>query len=82
MQDAYMSNTTQLTMEHTMTQINEHRDKNPTPAPGADDSDREQLEVRSRWFSVRLDAINGYTLAAMAMILTAMIIIVALLVPQ
>ena len=44
-------------------------------------NDREQLEVRSKWFSVRLDAINGYTLAAMAMILTAMIIIVALLVP-
>ena len=64
-----------------MTQINEHLDKNPAPAPGADDSDREQLEVRSRWFSVRLDAINGYTLAAMAMILTTMIIIVALLVP-
>ena len=51
-------------------------DKNPEV------NDKEQLEVRSKWFSVRLDAINGYTLAAMAMILTAMIIIVALLVPQ
>jgi hypothetical protein len=44
-------------------------------------NDREQLEVKSKWFSVKLDAINGYTLAAMAMILTAMIIIVALLAP-
>ena len=44
-------------------------------------NDKEQLEVRSKWFSVRLDSINGYTLAAMAMIFTTMIIIVALLVP-
>jgi hypothetical protein len=46
-----------------------------------DINDKEQLEVKSKWFSVKLDAINGYTLAAMAMILTAMIIIVALLAP-
>ena len=46
-----------------------------------DDDVRERLEVKSKWFSVSLDAINGYTLAAMAMILTAMIIIVALLAP-
>ena len=44
-------------------------------------NDKEQLEVKSKWFSVRLDAINGYTLAAMAMIFTTMIIIVAILAP-
>ena len=59
-----------------MSNDNKQLDKN------SEVNDREQLEVKSRWFSVRLDAINGYTLAAMAMILTAMIIIVALLVPQ
>jgi len=63
-----------------MNQINEHLDKNPAPAPAADD-DKERLEVKSKWFSVKLEEINGYTLAAMAMILTALVIIVALLAP-
>ena len=61
-----------------MSQINEHLDKNPAPAPAADDV-MERLEVKSRWFSVKLEEINGYTLAAMAMILTALVIIVALI---
>ncbi len=65
-----------------MSQINEHLDKNPAPAPAADEQDtRERLEVKSKWFSVKLEEINGYTLAAMAMILTAIVIIVALLAP-
>ena len=61
-----------------MSQINEHLDKNPAPAPAAND-DVERLEVKSRWFSVKLEEINGYTLAAMAMILTTLVIIVALI---
>jgi hypothetical protein len=64
-----------------MNQINEHLDKNPAPAPASDNSEVEQLEVKSGWFSVKLQEINGYTLAAMAMILTALIIIVAILAP-
>jgi hypothetical protein len=64
-----------------MNQINEHLDKNPAPAPASDNSDTERLELKSRWFSVKLEEINGYTLAAMAMILTALVIIVALLAP-
>jgi hypothetical protein len=64
-----------------MSQLNEFLDKNPAPAPGADSDDRERLEVSSRWFSVKLDEINGYTLVAMAMILTALVLIVALIVP-
>lgn len=58
-----------------MSQINEHLDKNPAPAPGADD-DKERLEVKSKWFSVKLEEINGYTLAAMAMILASIVAIV------
>lgn len=65
-------------MERTMSQINEHLDKNPAPAPAADDT-MERLEVKSRWFSVKLEEINGYTLTAMAMILTTLVIIVALI---
>jgi hypothetical protein len=64
-----------------MNQINEYLDKNPAPAPASDNSEVEQLEVKSGWFSVKLQEINGYTLAAMAMILTALIIIVAILAP-
>jgi len=64
-----------------MNQINEHLDKNPAPAPACDNTDTERLELKSRWFSVKLQEINGYTLAAMAMILTALVIIVALLAP-
>jgi hypothetical protein len=64
-----------------MNQINEHLEKHPAPAPASDNSEVEQLEVKSGWFSVKLQEINGYTLAAMAMILTALIIIVAILAP-
>jgi hypothetical protein len=76
----YILNTIAHITELTMNQINEHLDKNPAPAPAADD-DKERLEVKSKWFSVKLEEINGYTLAAMAMILTALVIIVALLAP-
>ena len=64
-----------------MSDLNEHLDKNPAPAPASDNTDKERLELKSKWFSVKLEEINGYTLAAMAMILTALVIIVALLVP-
>lgn len=59
--------------------MSQNLDKQPDET--AVDDVRERLEVKSKWFSVSLDEINGYTLAAMAMILTTMIIIVALLVP-
>lgn len=59
-----------------MSQINEHLDKNPAPAPCEDNTDTERLEVKSRWFSVKLEEINGYTLAAMAMILASIVAIV------
>ena len=75
-QDVYILGTTVHITERIMSQINEHLDKNPAPAPAADEVER--LEVKSRWFSVKLEEINGYTLAAMAMILTALVIIVAL----
>jgi hypothetical protein len=55
--------------------LNEHLAKNPTPAPCEDNTDTERLEVKSKWFSVRLEEINGYTLAAMAMILAALVAI-------
>jgi hypothetical protein len=79
--DAYGSNTIAQTTEHTMSDLNKHLDENPTPAPCEDNTDKERLELKSKWFSVKLEEINGYTLAAMAMILTALVIIVALLVP-
>lgn len=59
--------------------MSQNLDKQPDET--AVDDVRERLEVKSKWFSVSLDEINGYTLVAMAMILTTMIIIVALLVP-
>ena len=59
-----------------MNQINEHLDKNPAPAPASDNSDTERLEVTSTWFSVKLEEINLYTLAAMAMILMSIVAIV------
>ncbi len=59
-----------------MTNINEHLDKNPAPAPASDNSDTERLEVTSSWFSVKLEEINGYTLTAMAMILVAVVAVV------
>lgn len=58
-----------------MSQINEHLDKNPAPAPAADDT-VERVEVKSKWFSIKLEEINAYTLTAIAMILTAMVAIV------
>lgn len=58
-----------------MQNLNEHLDKNPAPAPGADDT-VERVEVKSRWFSIKLEEINGYTLAAIAMILTTLVAIV------
>jgi hypothetical protein len=60
-----------------MKKLNDVLDETPTE----NISDTEQLEVKSKWFSVKLDDINGYTLVAMAMILTAMVLIVALLAP-
>jgi hypothetical protein len=64
-------------MEHIhVTNINEHLDKNPAPAPASDNSDTERLEVTSSWFSVKLEEINGYTLTAIAMILVAMVAVV------
>ncbi len=64
-------------MEHIhVTNINEHLDKNPAPAPASDNSDTERLEVTSSWFTVKLEEINGYTLTAMAMILVAVVAIV------
>ena len=59
-----------------MNQINEHLDKNPTPAPASDNTELERLEVKSRWFSVKLEQINAYTLTAMAMILATLVAIV------
>lgn len=41
-----------------------------------DDNVRERVEVRSRWFSIKLEEINGYTLAAVAMILASIVAIV------
>lgn len=58
-----------------MSRINEHLDKNPAPAPAAND-DVERLEVKSKWFSVKLEEINAYTLIAMAMILASIVAIV------
>jgi len=75
--DAYGSKSTVQTMEHIhVTNINEHLDKNPAPAPASDNSDTERLEVTSSWFSVKLEEINGYTLTAIAMILVAMVAVV------
>ena len=71
----------QQSTEPVMTKINQHLDKNPAPAPASDNTDTERLEVSSRWFSVRLQEINGYTLVAIAMILAAMVLIVAILAP-
>lgn len=59
-----------------MSDLNKHLDKNPTPAPASDNTDLERLEVKSRWFSVKLEEINGYTLTAMAMILVTIVAIV------
>jgi hypothetical protein len=59
-----------------MSDLNKHLDKNPTPAPCEDNTDTERLEVKSRWFSVKLEEINGYTLTAMAMILASIVAIV------
>ena len=71
----------QQSTEPVMTKINQHLDTNPTPAPASDNTDTERLEVSSRWFSVRLQEINAYTLVAIAMILAAMVLIVAILAP-
>ena len=59
-----------------MNNLNEHLDQHPAPAPG----DVEQLEVKSKWFSVRLEDINIYTLIALAMIVTSLVLIVAMIV--
>lgn len=59
-----------------MNQLNEHLYTNPAPAPASDNSDREQLEVTMTWVSTKLEKINGYTLAAVAMILSTLITIV------
>jgi hypothetical protein len=64
-----------------MSNLNKHLDETPEPAPCEDNTDRERLELESKWFSVKLEEINGYTLAAMAMILTALVIIVAMFAP-
>jgi hypothetical protein len=59
-----------------MSQINEHLDRNPAPAPASDNTDTERLEVTSTWFSVKLEEINVYTLTAIAMILASIVAIV------
>ena len=38
--------------------------------------DKETIEVTSSWFSIKMEEINGYTLAATAMILAAIVAIV------
>ncbi len=78
MLDAYGSKSTADTMEHIhVTNINEHLDKNPAPAPASDNTDsKEQLEVETGWFKLKLEDINGYSLAAIAMILVAVVAIV------
>ena len=66
------------TWEHILvTNLNEHLDKNPSPAPASDNTDsREHLEVETSWFKLRLEDINVYSLTAIAMILTAVVAIV------
>ena len=63
-----------------MTQINEHLDQNPAPAPASDNTDSDQtverVEMRSRWFSVKLEEITASTLLALAMIMGTLIAIV------
>ncbi len=65
-------------MEHTpVTNLNEHLDKNPAPAPGSDNSDsKEHLEVETTWFKLKLEDINAYSLIAIAMILATVVAIV------
>ncbi len=58
-----------------MKQIDDEKSKDPPH------TDQERLEVHSKWFSVKLQEINGYTLVAMAMIMFTVIVIVALLAP-
>ena len=73
-----MWHTTAHTWEHILvTNLNEHLDKNPAPAPASDNTDsREHLEVETSWFKLKLEDINAYSLTAIAMILTAVVAIV------
>lgn len=61
-----------------MTQINEHLDRHPAPAPASDNTDHEveRVEMRSRWFSIKLEEINANTLAALFMILATVVAVV------
>lgn len=61
-----------------MKAIDDAKSKTAETAPH---TDQERLEVHSKWFSVKLQEINGYTLVAMAMIMFTVIVIVALLAP-
>jgi hypothetical protein len=61
--DVYGSSTTVPTTERTMNQT----DKN---------NEQETIEVTSSWFTIKMQEINGYTLAATAMILAALVAIV------
>lgn len=69
-------------MEHTTVkpnELNEHLDQHPAPAPASDNTDSdtvERVEMRSRWFSVKLEEITTPTLIALAMILGTLISIV------
>jgi hypothetical protein len=62
--DAYGSNTTVPTTERIMNQTDKPND------------DKETIEVTSSWFTIKMEEINGYTLAATAMILAAIVAIV------
>jgi hypothetical protein len=64
-----------------MSEQNQPLEKNPAPESAEDTGDGQRLEVKSKWFSVKLQEINALTLVAMAMILTTMVLIVALLAP-
>ena len=60
-----------------MTNLNEHLDKDPAPAPCSDNTDsKENLEVETSWFKLKLEDINVYSLIAIAMILASTVAIV------
>lgn len=58
-----------------MNQINEHLDRHPAPAPDQQET-LERVEIKSKWFNLKIDDVNTPVLILIAMILVATVSVV------